>query len=221
MAALRPGDRAAGLLGLASASLILGGSLVAAVPYSGYEGESYSPVNHFISELGEVPTSKLGWVFNACLIAGAGGLGVFVLALSRHLSGRFRPALVSAGLVAGTAGALVGVFPMSVRALHQPVSYAFFLTGWIVVAIFSAWLVSDRRAGFPHFLLVPGGLAIATSLTFVSVYSVYRPTDPDPPILDRPAVWAVAWLEWAALLTLLAWFVCVSLVLIRQRPKSA
>jgi hypothetical membrane protein len=191
---------------------------VAAVPYSGHDGEAYSPLNHLISELGEIPTSELAWVFNAGLIAGAIGLGLFLVLLSRRLPGRYRPALVFAGLVAGTAGALVGVFPMSFRPIHQAVSFVFFLTAWSIAAVFSTWLLHDRRPQFPRLLLAPGGLAVAASLVFVAVYAANRPAHLGAPFLDRPGVWSVAWLEWAALLTLLAWFACVSLALLRRRP---
>ncbi|MGZ3356663.1 MAG: hypothetical protein ACXVBO_17630, partial [Isosphaeraceae bacterium] len=46
-------SRRIGLLGLASVAIILAGMVAAAVPYRGYSSEAYSPLNHFISELGE------------------------------------------------------------------------------------------------------------------------------------------------------------------------
>jgi hypothetical membrane protein len=212
-------DRAVGLVGLASIAVIVLGALAAALAYSGHTGEPYSPLNHFVSELGEVPTSRLAWVFNAAIVVNAIGLTVCLVLLSRRLSGPFRPAIVVAGLVAGSAGALVGVFPMNVHAVHRPIAFAYFLTCWIVVAIFSAWLLGPRP-GFPRLLLVPGAIQIAASLAFVVTYAGYRPADPDAPILTRPAVWSVTWLEWAALLTMLAWFACVSLVLIRRHAPD-
>ena len=48
------------------------------------------------------------------------------------------------------------------------------------------------------------------------VYSTYRPIDPDAQILGRAALWTVPMLEWASLLTLLLWFLCVSHVLARR-----
>ena len=40
-----------------------------ALSYRGKRQETYSPFNHFISELGEVGVSRQAWVFNAGLIA--------------------------------------------------------------------------------------------------------------------------------------------------------
>ena len=39
---------------------------------------------------------------------------------------------------------------------------------------------------------------------------------PDAAVIDRPDIWAVPVLEWASLLSLLAWFVCVSAVLLSE-----
>ena len=197
--------------------MILLGALVTAIPYVGYAGEGYSPLNHFISELGETGRSQLAPVFNAGIVIGAIGLGLFLLILSRRLTGRYRPALMLAGIVAGTSGTLVGIFPMDTHAVHRLVSGVFFCTGWIVVAVFSVWLARRRPSGYPRWLLAPGAISVAIFFVFLAVYSTYRPIDPDAHIIGRGAIWTVPLLEWASLLSLLAWFVCVSLVLVRQR----
>jgi len=44
-----PSARSMGMLGLASTAAVVGGSVVAAIPYAGWAGETYSPLNHFIS----------------------------------------------------------------------------------------------------------------------------------------------------------------------------
>jgi hypothetical protein len=108
---------------------------------------------------------------------------------------------------------------MDSYAIHGLVSAIFFCTGWIVMAIFSAWLLTRPGRGFGRWLLVPAALGVLASLSFVVVYSTYSPLPPDVHIIERPTVWAVPMLEWAALLSLLAWFACVSLELVR--PKAA
>jgi hypothetical membrane protein len=210
-------SRRLGLLGLASTGIILLGMVTAAVPYRGRADEAYSPFNHFVSELGEIAVSRLAWAFNLGIILGGIGLGTFLLLLTDRLSGRFRVALAAAGLAAGASGTLVGAFPMDYLLTHRIVSGIFFLTAWLVAGVFNAWLLAGPRPGWPRWLLIPGGGVVAVFLTFVAVYSTYRPPNPDGPIVNRPdAFWSVPFLEWAALLSLLAWFVCVSMVLLRQ-----
>jgi len=209
--------RPLGVLGLGAVAVILLGAIATAIPYAGYAGEGYSPVNHFISELGERPQSQLAVVFNAGVVIGGIGLGLFLAIVSRHLTGRYRPALLLAGSVAGTSGTLVGLFPMDTHAAHRLASDVFFLSGWIVAAIFSLWLATGRRRGIPRLLLAPGILCVAVSLIFIGVYSTYHPIDPNANIVARSAMWTVPLLEWASLLSLLLWFVCLSAVLVRQK----
>jgi hypothetical membrane protein len=208
--------RAAGALGLGATTVILLGALATAIPYVGYAGEGYSPLNHFISELGETGESRLAPAFNAGIVIGGFGLGLFLMLVSRHVTGRFRPALMLAGIVAGTSGVLVGFFPMDTHALHRLISGVFFCTGWIVAAVFSAWLLRYPRSGFPRWFLVPGSISVTIFLAFLTDYATYRPIDPDAHIIERSAIWTVPLLEWASLLSLLVWFVCVSLVLVRR-----
>ena len=217
-ARLLPNSRSTGLLGILAVALILGGSLLAAIPYRGWGGESYSPLNHFISELGEVGRSPLSMAFNMGVILGGLGLGLFLMLLSRRMTGRYRFALALAGVVTDVFGTLVGVFPMNYHGVHGLVAAAFFCTGWIVMAIFSLWLMTGRRPGFARWLLAPGTLGVAAILSFVAVYTTYRPLPADAHIVDRPAIWTVPLLEWAALLGLLLWFGCVSFELMRRRP---
>jgi hypothetical membrane protein len=213
---LRIDSRRLGILGLTSTSMILAAMLVTAVAYAGPAGEPYSPLNHFISELGEIAVSRLAWVFNLSLVAGGAGLGLFLVLLGRRLTARTRTAFLAFGAVAGVSGTLVGVFPMDYHVIHRVVADLFFMTGWIVAGTFSLWLVSARRAGFPRWLAAIGPVVGTISLAFIAVYSTYHPTNPDAAVIDRPDIWAVPVLEWASLLSLLAWFVCVSAVLLSE-----
>lgn len=213
-------SRRLGFLGLASIGVIGLGMLAAAIPYSGHAGEGYSPLNHFVSELGEIAGSRLAWAFNLGIVVGGIGLGTFLLLIADRLSGLFRIALIAAGVAAGISGTLVGVFPMDYLLTHRIVSSTFFLTGWIVAGIFTLRLAAAPAPGLPRWLLVPGALVVAVFVTFIGVYSTYRPANQDGPIANRPdGFWSVPFLEWASLLSLLAWFVCFSLALLRERDE--
>ena len=206
------------LLGLVSTSLILLVIAVAAFPYRGRLGEAYSPLNHFISELGEISVSRLAWAFNLGIVVGGMGLGTFLLLLAFRLNGPFKTPFVAVGLVAGVSGTLVGVFPMDYLSTHRIASDVFFLTGGLVAGIFSLWLLTARRPGFTRWLLAPGAEVVVVFGTFIAAYSTYHPANPDGPILNRPTgLWGVPFLEWVSLLSLLLWVACVSIDLLRQR----
>jgi hypothetical protein len=86
----------------------------------------------------------------------------------------------------------------------------------MVAGIFSWWLIATPHAGLPRLLIVPGAAVVAISLAFIADYATYVDTDPAGRILDRAAFWSIPFLEWASLLSLLGWFVCVSIVLLRD-----
>lgn len=211
--------RRVGWLGLGSIGVILVAMAITAIPYRGYAGEAYSPLNHFVSELGEIAASRLAWVFNLGIVVGGAGMGVFLILATRELTGRYRTALTMAAVVAGVSGSLVGVFPMDYHATHRVVSDAFFLSGSAVAVIFTSWLAAGPRSNFPRLLLAPGCFAISVLAAFVAVYSTYHPADPDARILDRAAVWSVPLLEWASLISLLLLLVSVAVTLVR-RPSA-
>lgn len=210
-------DPVAGRLGLVSAAAILIAAFITAIPYVGYAGEGYSPLNHFISELGEVGRSRLALLFDATIALGGLGLMLFLVMVSRRMSGRYRQAMAVVGVLAGVSGMLVGFFPMNTLLVHRIVSGAFFLTCWLTAAVFTLWLARSRGSSFPRWLLAPAAFAVAVDFVFVGVYSTYHPVDPDAPILARADIWSVPLLEWASLLSLLLWLICVAWVLARTR----
>jgi hypothetical membrane protein len=71
--------------GLLGSTIIVLGSLITALSYQGKEGESYSLLNHFISELGEVGVSKFAPVFNFSLIIGGVVLVIYVIGLGLYI----------------------------------------------------------------------------------------------------------------------------------------
>ena len=212
---IRLSGRQLGLLGLGSVAVILTGMVITAIPYRGYAGEVYSPLNHFISELGEIAASHLAWVFNLGILLGGSGLGAFLLLVSRRVDGPFRPALVAAAFVAGVSGSAVGVFPMDYRTVHGLVALCFFLSGWIVAAIFSLWQLRRPGSGFPRWLVLPAALDVIVSWIFIIIFAGYHPANPNARIIDRPDFWSVPAFEWASLLCLLFWLACLAAVVTR------
>jgi len=210
------GRRGLGVLGIASVAIILGCAAVTAIPYRGYAGESYSPLNHFISELGEIAASRLAWLFNLGLVTGGAGLAAFLFGISGALDGRLRRAFQAFAGLAGATGMMCGLYPMDYLTTHRVVTVGFFLTGWLVAATFTVWLARSRSAAFPRWLVVPGLGVVAVFVVFIAVYSTYHPANPDARILTRSDVWTVPLLEWASLVSLLGWFVCVAATLFRH-----
>lgn len=204
--AVSPGvEKASALAGILGAAVIAIGSAVTAIAYTGSAGQRYSPVNHWISELGEPGVSELAAIFNIALVIGGICFVVFMTGLRLARTGRFAWLYGTIGAVAGVAGAYVGIFPMNQLQLHALAALAFFNLGWIAVGLASVDFVRRPDPRFPRWLAYLGALTV---LAFVGFLAVTLPLvggaglgAPDP----RPEIWIVTILEWAALIGILLW----------------
>ena len=193
--------------GMAGAIAILAGSVAAAIAYTGKAGEAYSPLHHFVSELGEPGVSALGPEFNVGLIVGGIGFAVFMAMLASSTTGAPRVAYGVVGVIAGIAGFFVGVFPMNFTAQHGLAAMTFFNLGWIAVALASIDFVRRRDPRFPRRLAVVGGLTVLAFIAFlvsIRVDPIIAESAPGTPV-ERPTVWVVPALEWAVIAGILLW----------------
>lgn len=197
------------ITGFIGSVVILLGALITALAYSGRQGQAYSPLNHFVSELGEVGVSEAAAIFNTSLIIGGVCLAVFLVGLALQFTGWFRYVLGLLGLVAGVSGMLVGVFPMNNLEAHTTVALTFFNTGWIVVALFSLYILFRRQERFPLWLIIPGVITVASFLAFLNAISGLEGEALAAPS-DRVAVWNVTVFEWLLIVGVLVWAFLVS-----------
>jgi hypothetical membrane protein len=88
-------------LGIISSATAISGALVSEMAYRGKDGERYSPLNHFKSELGEVDVSRLAWVFNLGLMLNGFCLVPASISLGFILQGVLAKVGMAAGVVSG------------------------------------------------------------------------------------------------------------------------
>ena len=196
--------RAGAVVGSISIALA---SLVAAVAYSGVDGEAFRPTTHWVSELGEMGVSQLAPVFNVGLVIGGLGFAVFMAGLA--LTGRGAPRLGYGpiGVAAGIAGALVGIFPMNERGTHGLVAALFFNLGWIAVALASIPIATARDARFPRWIALVGAVTVVAFVAFLVAIRV------DPLVVGasattpatRPSFWITPALEWVVIGAIVGW----------------
>jgi hypothetical membrane protein len=189
------------------------GSVVTAIVYTGSAGEPYSPLNHWVSELGELSVSRAAPLFNAGLVVGGLCFAVFVAGLAASVPGRSRFAWAVTGVIAGVAGALVGLFPMDDLRPHSVAALTFFCLGWLTVALASIDLARRRDPRFPRWL---GGIgALATGFFVLFMASLFADTRTTGEVLAapdaRPDVWAASVLEWAVVLSIATWALATAL----------
>ncbi len=200
-------------LAIIAACVIVLAVLYAALRYRGKAGERYSPLNHFISELGEVGVSRGSWAFNGGLVI----TGLLLLPFVAHLGLVLGSVLGWIGaFFAGAASlgaAAVGVFPMNNLKPHVRAAMTYFYGGLaMVISIGVAILV--QPAGGVSVQKIASLLSLPAALAFVSFlvlpplasYGVDPVTMLDPSVRpERPRFWALPFMEWLVLFATIIW----------------
>jgi hypothetical membrane protein len=207
------------LAGMTGALAIGVGALLAALAYRGSEGQAYSPLNHWISELGELSVAQLAPLFNLGLIVGGSCFVVFVIGLALARGGWLRWAYAPIGVLAGASGVGVGIFPMDFPDPHILAALGFFNLGWIFVGLAS--LDIWRRPGprFPRWLALIGAVTVVLFLAFLSIYLPYVAGGPAGVPLERAALRPVTVLQWGVLVGIIGWVLVTSLTWLRARSE--
>ncbi len=204
-------ERWAPYVGVLASVLMTVTSVAAAVAYTGTMGERYSPLNHWVSELGQVGVSNLAVVFNAGLIVGGICFALFMVGLGLARRTGLAILYVPIGIAAGVAGAFVGIYPMNNLDLHGLAALAFFNLGWISVGLASLDFLRRREPRFPWWLAVIGGLTVLSFIAFLIVLTPLLGGEGLAAPEVRPDVWLVPILEWAVVIGILGWTLATSL----------
>jgi hypothetical membrane protein len=198
-------------VGLAGSVVMTVAAVVTALAYSGTAAEPYSPLNHWVSELGELGVSELAALFNVGLVVGGLSFAVFIATLAWQRRGMLAWLYGPIGIAAGIAGMFVGVFPMNQLDAHGIAALSFFNLGWICVGLASLdfWRRPERR--FPRWLAWIGVLTVAAFIGFLIVLLPLIGEEGLGAPSVRPDVWIVPILEWLVIGGILGWTFATSL----------
>lgn len=205
--------KVAGLLGCVLAVV---GVWIASSAYRGKQGEPYSALNHFISELGERGVSQRAWAFNWGLILCGFLLLPATINLGLILSGLWAKIGLVFGVITALSLSLVGVFSMDRLKPHGIAAVTFFRAGLLMVLFFTmaiAFQPQDNQI-FPRTLALAGLPAILAFSTFLIMMGQVTKTKDQPlePLdQSRPRIWKMAVAEWAIFVTIVFWFLMAAL----------
>jgi hypothetical membrane protein len=199
------------IAGLLGCLLSIAGVLIAGTAYRGRQGERYSILNHFISELGERGVSKRAWAFNWGLILCGLLLLPATINLGLTLPGLWAKFGIVFGVITALSLSLVGVYSMDRLKPHGIVAVTFFRAGLLMVFFFTlafGFQPVDYQI-YPRALAlvgVPALLALATFLVLMGKASKTKDQPLEPEERKRPRVWRMAISEWAIFVTIVFWF---------------
>ena len=211
--------------GLIGPVVIALGSLIAALGYTGVEGQAYYPLNHFVSELGEIGVSNLALVFNISLIVGGILNSFFMIYLAQGIQGWLRCPLGILGLGAAISGGLVGVFPMNALDMHIVFALGFFNLGMLVALAYSLVFLFGKNHLYPRWLSIPGFLNTAAFFTFNNFPSQFeKGVDFNEGmgglLSNRPDFIPLALMEWVVILGILIWFFMLGIYTINHLQRA-
>ena len=192
------------------------GTIISALGYRGKRNERYSPLSHFISELGEIGVSRLAWGFNFGLILSGLCLIPACISLGLILPGFFAKVGMIAGVITAVGLSFVGVFPMNNIKRHGTAAITFFRGGLLMVLAFSVEIALQQppMVVLPRISSLAGLPAILAFGSFLWMMGNSRSEEEEPlqPIeIDRPKFWIMPMVEWAIFLTIVAWFLLIAI----------
>ena len=207
-------------LALLGVGLVLIVSIAAAFFYSGADWESYSPLNHTVSELGERGVSELAALFNAGLIVGGLLIALYMVSLVLRFERRAGRILGVLGAAAGVAMALVGVVPVDVLEPHIVVAAVAFLLILATALWFAVWCLRGD-APYPRWLGWFAAVVVTLVVVFMLVPRILQPEytfemeyNLETP---RPDVLLNSTFEWVVVLSAWIWIAALA---IHDRPRQ-
>lgn len=191
------------------------GTLTSALAYKGKSGAAYSPLNHFISELGEVGVSRFAWVFNLGLVLSGLCLIPACVILGLLIPGFLSKIGMFAGVITALSLSLVGVFPMNNLKPHGMAAMTFFRFGLLMVVTFSLAIAfqSGSSTVLPQLFSLAGLPAIFAFSGFLLMMRKENSESHDllePGFEERPKVWLMPVVEWLIFLTIIVWFLLIA-----------
>ncbi|MBW7880682.1 MAG: DUF998 domain-containing protein [Anaerolineae bacterium] len=203
--------------GYVGTTVLVIATLVTALTYTGADGQRYSLLNHFVSELGHTQDSKLAAVFNAALVFGALMLGLHLVGVGLRFRSFFRYIVCVVGAVVGIAGALVGVFPMDVNTnMHRLVALGFFEGSLLLLIIFSLFVGLTRQCAYPRWMALLAIPMLAANLVFLNELRLDGIDALALALTLREPFRLICASEWAVILAVLLWVVVMMFWRARQ-----
>lgn len=207
--------------GIIASILLILALFIPQIGYIGRNGESYSMLNHFISELGELGVSHLAAIFNIGIFV-AGILYIpFMVGLGRYLDNKIAKLGAVIGLFSCVCASLVGIFPMNYLVPHAIVALLFFMGAMITVGIFSISILIIKEQKISKILGLLGLVVVAIYIPFFSIDfgDMQNMGNLKNAFKNRPNVWILAVLEWAMALAILG-YLCLIAIYFQYRLKK-
>ena len=181
-------------------------------------------LNHFVSELGEIGVSHLWIIFSIGLIIGGAFYLLFMIGLGFYIENIIAKIGMLLGSFSAIACILVGFFPMNFLVPHYLAALSFFMGAMLTILVFTLAIAIQKEPKIPKLFIILGLVVfgIYMALNTIDFSTIGENLDMGTGgIINRPAVWNLAIIEWAAVLAVSLYLLLIAVyVYLNERNKT-
>ena len=207
--------------GLATCIILYSVIIIAATPYIGQQGETYSIFNHFISELGSTHFSVNHMTYNSGVIFSAIGFGLFTFGLLSYVKTPLTKIAVITGVISSFLCIGVGLVPEDYRWPHLILAFSFFCLMTISATLFSWSILKEKQNPFPKYTGIYGFFVTLFFILFLcmpkGLMAIKRT---EGPFFSRPEIWWLPFMEWLIFFALTSWIFIISIKMLQFEKKE-
>jgi len=149
---------------------------------------------------------------------------VFVVGLGMYIKNTAAKIAMGFGVFSGIACSLVGFFPMNNLHTHTIVATCFFVSGMIMVAVFSVAIVRQKEAKIPKPFSIAGVVIVGVFIAFlVDAFVTGHGVGHGPlgVISTRPHIWWRTILEWSVFFAVVGWMLLIPICMyiVNRKPN--
>lgn len=196
-----------GFIGLAIINISI---ILTAFLFEGYQGESYSPFTHFISELGEQQKSAWAIIFNSGMMIGGVFIVLFAYYLQQKVTTRLANIAAWIALVAALGVIGVGWFPANYLRPHMIAAFICFAGIGVSMFLYS-WDFWQHNETFKAKILLLLSVIVFASFIYLAFApkEVFKAMIAHPTTFNRPAFWDLTIVEWILFFGVNSWIIMV------------
>jgi hypothetical membrane protein len=204
--------------GIAGSVITIIAVIITAVTFRNSQGEAYSMLNRFISELGWVGVSSNAWLFNTAMIITGFFFIPFCLGLGLRIPNAWGKAGMATGVIAAIFCSLVGVFPMNHLPPHSFAAMWFFRSGLATVLLFGIAILAQRKGNvrvpkIASVFSLLAAIAYGAFLILATVRGAGNVSSATLSSLDTPPSFRIlAVVEWCVFFSTILWFLGTALL---------
>jgi hypothetical membrane protein len=204
------------LWGIAGSTIGLLFILGSQIPYTGREGEPFSMFNHFVSELGEIGVSEFAFLFNVGMILAGIFFVPFMIGLGLYLDNIISKIAGAVGVFSAGSISLVGIYPMNYLEAHTLWAMSFFLSGMVMVVLWTISILIQKMAKIPKVFSIGGIINFVIFFLFL-----YGPWESITDLTTRPDIWMVPTLEWGIYFAIIGYLLVMAVYVWRAQQESS